>query len=253
MMAHAHTHAHTHPHTHTHAHDFGDSLDVAAVVGAQGTGATSVSPAHTPPLHNVWGAAGVMLSPTDVFSSAPDLAFDELLKPPAVAVSAPAPAPVHSQPQPVPLAPAPAPAPVSVSASVPATHSHSRSKVPGGRVRKTRARMTRAEEELCYGALTDIGGSTAARSRQMTEEERRVMLYKRKLRNRASAARSREKRCRTMMELSTDLAALLERSERVHNDALKVAQDNAALRAENNNLREQVRKLSLLLHPHHQV
>ena len=99
-------------------------------------------------------------------------------------------------------------------------------------------------------AHIDIGGTTAARSRQMTDEERRVMLYKRKLRNRASAARSREKRCRTILELSNEVSSLLECSAKLSQQAHSLSEENARLLQDNNDLRVENERLRALLESH---
>lgn len=81
-----------------------------------------------------------------------------------------------------------------------------------GKIR--RHRMTK-EEEARFNPkdLVDLTGSTAAKSRKMTDKERDIMLHKRRLRNRASAARSRDKQRKTIIELSDELEELYYRSE----------------------------------------
>ncbi|GJQ10308.1 hypothetical protein GpartN1_g5155.t1 [Galdieria partita] len=56
--------------------------------------------------------------------------------------------------------------------------------------------------------LKDLKGSTSAEGRRMTAEERALMLYKRKLRNRHSAARSRRRRTIILNEISEELSTL---------------------------------------------
>lgn len=81
-----------------------------------------------------------------------------------------------------------------------------------GKIR--RHRMTK-EEEARFNPkdLADLTGSTAAKSRKMTDEERDIMLHKRRLRNRASAARSRDKQRKTINDLSDELEEVYYRSE----------------------------------------
>lgn len=81
--------------------------------------------------------------------------------------------------------------------------------------------------------LGDLKGTTAARSRKMTEEERRVMLHKRRLRNRASAARSREKRSRTLNDLTNEVEELMKRAQLLAEQSRKFIEENNMLKAKN--------------------
>lgn len=81
--------------------------------------------------------------------------------------------------------------------------------------------------------LTDLSGTTAARSRKMSDEERKIMLHKRRLRNRASAARSREKRSRTLNELTTEVEDLMKNSARLAEKASQALGETRKLRAKN--------------------
>eukprot|EP00188_Purpureofilum_apyrenoidigerum_P001128 Plantae.Rhodophyta-Purpureofilum_apyrenoidigerum.ctg15893.p1 GENE.Plantae.Rhodophyta-Purpureofilum_apyrenoidigerum.ctg15893~~Plantae.Rhodophyta-Purpureofilum_apyrenoidigerum.ctg15893.p1 ORF type:complete len:135 (-),score=19.63 Plantae.Rhodophyta-Purpureofilum_apyrenoidigerum.ctg15893:515-892(-) len=60
--------------------------------------------------------------------------------------------------------------------------------------------------------LADLAGTTAARSKIMTDEERRLMLLKRKIRNRESATRSRDVRNRKVSDLRETIKLLADRS-----------------------------------------
>lgn len=96
--------------------------------------------------------------------------------------------------------------------------------------------------------LQDLTGTTAARSRKMTEEERRIMLHKRRLRNRASAARSREKRSKTLVDLTVEVEDLIhtsfllvrqashaaELARKLHAKNILLSKENQLLRAERN-------------------
>lgn len=78
--------------------------------------------------------------------------------------------------------------------------------------------------------LLDLAGTTAARSRKMDPEEREIMLMKRRLRNRASAARSRQKQrnqVRSLTEKVTNLNAKLKAAVRENE---RLAAEVAALR-----------------------
>lgn len=90
-----------------------------------------------------------------------------------------------------------------------------------------------ASGSLSTHDLTDLSGTTAARSRKMTDEERKVMLHKRRLRNRASAARSREKRSRTLNELTTEVEDLMKKSARLAQQASQAVEEARKLRAKN--------------------
>lgn len=79
----------------------------------------------------------------------------------------------------------------------------------------------------------DLTGTTAARSRKMTDEERKVMLHKRRLRNRASAARSREKRSRTLNDLTAEVEDLVRTSLQLAHQATQAAEEARKLRAKN--------------------
>lgn len=79
----------------------------------------------------------------------------------------------------------------------------------------------------------DLTGTTAARSRKMTDEERKVMLHKRRLRNRASAARSREKRSRTLNDLTAEVEDLVKKSLQLAQQASQAAEEARKLRAKN--------------------
>ncbi|EME30831.1 hypothetical protein Gasu2_25310 [Galdieria sulphuraria] len=57
--------------------------------------------------------------------------------------------------------------------------------------------------------VTDLSGTTANRGRKMTPRERDIMLFKRKLRNRDSASRSRMKKKMIKEELNNDFESLV--------------------------------------------
>lgn len=90
-----------------------------------------------------------------------------------------------------------------------------------------------AGEVLQTDDMADLKGTTAARSRKMTEDERRVMLHKRRLRNRASAARSREKRSRTLNDLSTEVEELMKKAATLAEQARKAVEEARKLKAKN--------------------
>lgn len=113
-----------------------------------------------------------------------------------------------------------------------------------GKIR--RHRMTKEEEARFNPAdLVDLSGSTAAKSRKMTDAERDIMLHKRRLRNRASAARSRDKQRKTVNELSDEMEELLchstelkKRCENAEGKNVELQALNSALAKENVNLKQ---------------
>lgn len=113
-----------------------------------------------------------------------------------------------------------------------------------GKIR--RHRMTK-EEEARFDPrdLVDLRGSTAAQSRKMTDRERDVMLHKRRLRNRQSAARSRDKQRKTITDVGEEVDELHTRSEDIRKQCQKVSEDVARLRAVNEALS---RELDVLKH-----
>eukprot|EP00184_Porphyridium_aerugineum_P000465 CAMPEP_0184701830 /NCGR_PEP_ID=MMETSP0313-20130426/21811_1 /TAXON_ID=2792 /ORGANISM="Porphyridium aerugineum, Strain SAG 1380-2" /LENGTH=958 /DNA_ID=CAMNT_0027162069 /DNA_START=563 /DNA_END=3439 /DNA_ORIENTATION=+ len=66
--------------------------------------------------------------------------------------------------------------------------------------------------ERAIAAIKDIRGSTAARCKTMTEEEHKMMLYKRKIRNRESAERSREKQRLVLQEINQGFEADIQKA-----------------------------------------
>lgn len=106
--------------------------------------------------------------------------------------------------------------------------------------KETEAQLNAAVQEA------DLSGTTAAQSRKMTPVQRDIMLHKRRLRNRASAARSREKQRKTIAELAGELDALGERADALAKTAASlqatvgaVAAERDEARAENERLRRE--------------
>lgn len=95
------------------------------------------------------------------------------------------------------------------------------------------------EEEARFDPrdLVDLRGSTAAKSRKMSTQQRDIMLHKRRLRNRASAARSRHKQRKTITELAQQVDVLLDSSDRVRTRCDKVEQQLADLVVAHDSLR----------------
>lgn len=100
--------------------------------------------------------------------------------------------------------------------------------------------MTKEEEARFNPAdLKDLRGSTAAKSRKMTEEERDIMLHKRRLRNRLSAAKSRDKQRKTIGDVGEEVDDLLEISKALQIRCEAAERDVDALRLANHALRQE--------------
>jgi len=69
------------------------------------------------------------------------------------------------------------------------------------RAKEKRVSSLRDAGEKAVAVIRDLAGTTAARSKNMSEAERAEMLYRRKIRNRESAVRSRERQREVLEEL----------------------------------------------------
>lgn len=78
--------------------------------------------------------------------------------------------------------------------------------------------------------LKNLDGTTSAEVRKMSAAERELVLYKRKLRNRESARRSRVKRQGTLANLQIDVDELSTFSMRMLDIACRIKDENAQLR-----------------------
>lgn len=81
--------------------------------------------------------------------------------------------------------------------------------------------------------LSNLDGTTSAEVRKMTSEERELVLYKRKLRNRESARRSRQKRQATLADLHDEIGEL-------QNVAKRMVDLGASLHATNVGLKDKL-------------
>lgn len=123
------------------------------------------------------------------------------------------------------------------------------SKGVGKRTGKIRRHRLAKETEAQLNAAVqenDLTGTTAAQSRKMTPVQRDIMLHKRRLRNRASAARSREKQRKTITDLTGDIDLLNDRAEQISKSAASlqatvnaITVERDELRAENERLRRE--------------
>ena len=128
--------------------------------------------------------------------------------------------------------------PTASHSSTPSASTNPSSPPPPRRRRHTRGigkirrhRMTK-EEEARFDPqdLVDLSGSTAAQSRKMTDEQRDIMLHKRRLRNRLSAARSRDKQRKTIADVGEEVDQLLEKTTQLQNKCTTVVSQLAELR-----------------------
>jgi FtsZ-binding cell division protein ZapB len=83
----------------------------------------------------------------------------------------------------------------------------------------------------------DLSGHTAAEAKGMTPEEREKMLYKRRIRNRESAARTREKRKISLQSIQAECDELNQRMAELDERVQQVSDHNSALHRENQRLR----------------
>lgn len=107
-----------------------------------------------------------------------------------------------------------------------------------GKIR--RHRMTKEEEARFNPTdFNDLKGSTAAKSRKMSLSERDIMLHKRRLRNRQSAARSRDKQRKTIGDVGEEVDALLVASAEIRARCFNAEKEIKELRAANESLRKE--------------
>eukprot|EP00188_Purpureofilum_apyrenoidigerum_P005684 Plantae.Rhodophyta-Purpureofilum_apyrenoidigerum.ctg7669.p1 GENE.Plantae.Rhodophyta-Purpureofilum_apyrenoidigerum.ctg7669~~Plantae.Rhodophyta-Purpureofilum_apyrenoidigerum.ctg7669.p1 ORF type:complete len:180 (+),score=44.67 Plantae.Rhodophyta-Purpureofilum_apyrenoidigerum.ctg7669:116-655(+) len=79
----------------------------------------------------------------------------------------------------------------------------------------------------------DIAGTTSAESKKMTADEYQVMLYKRKLRNRLSASKSRKRHQMEVKQLQQEIGNLSDRADSLTRVCELYAAENTKLRNEN--------------------
>ncbi|GJQ09864.1 hypothetical protein GpartN1_g1655.t1 [Galdieria partita] len=106
------------------------------------------------------------------------------------------------------------------------------------------------ESNLSPSTLEDLKGSTSAQGRRMTAEERALMLYKRKLRNRESAAKTRKKRAKTLNQIGEELEELRLRADSLNersSRAYKTEEENKKLVEENSHLRNVINQYAVEL------
>jgi hypothetical protein len=104
---------------------------------------------------------------------------------------------------------------------------------------KRRRLFAKEEEEYLFdeALLQDLNGTTAARSKLMSSDERSLMLHKRRLRNRASASRSREKQRSAIQCLSNQVDSLTSAIHDLRRNSIAQQAEIQILREQNNILR----------------
>ncbi|KAI0565594.1 Basic region leucine zipper [Gracilaria domingensis] len=210
-------------------------LHHAAIAGAEGTAWTIPEFSECPPVPAMY---------SDFHPSSP--ALDSFSIP--FTPSAPIPIPIKEEPtrqQPIPCSP---PQPSSCSLSSQDSFARCASAQPCTPPNQLTIRplptspvsildkpaaSSSSSPSLAHNELSDLKGTTAARSRKMTEHERRIMLHKRRLRNRASAARSREKRSRTLIGLSAEVEQLMKQTAMLAEKATQAVEEARRLKAHN--------------------
>lgn len=86
-----------------------------------------------------------------------------------------------------------------------------------------------SDEEFKKEELENLDGVSSIAVRNMTRRERRLVLYKRRLRNRISAKRSREKRMKILSELDEQSTKGFEQVLKNIEEAMKLANSNEKL------------------------
>lgn len=95
--------------------------------------------------------------------------------------------------------------------------------------------------------LTDLAGSTSAEVRRMNEDERALVHYKRRLRNRESAKRSRARRQATISDIQTELEDLREVTANLVERCVRFARANREQGRELETLRKEKSLLESML------
>lgn len=117
-----------------------------------------------------------------------------------------------------------------------------------GRVEKRpigslKEKREREAKQFPRNLLANLDGTTSAEVRKMSSKERELVLYKRKLRNRESARRSRQKRQATLAELQEEIGDLLLVAGRVVDAGLALREENGSLRAKLDLAQAEIRAL----------
>lgn len=93
----------------------------------------------------------------------------------------------------------------------------------------------------------DLAGSTSAEVRRMNDDERALVHYKRRLRNRESAKRSRARRQATISDIQTELEELRSLTTNLLDRCISFAKTNDRQQQEIETLRKEKQLLESLL------
>lgn len=114
---------------------------------------------------------------------------------------------------------------------------------------KRKTGQTTGEQSTGFPAelLMDLAGSTSAEVRRMNEDERALVHYKRRLRNRESAKRSRARRQATISDIQTELEDLREVTANLVERCVRFARANREQSRELETLRKEKSLLESML------
>lgn len=99
------------------------------------------------------------------------------------------------------------------------------------------------EQRYSAEMLLDLAGSTSAEVRRMSEDERALVHYKRRLRNRESAKRSRARRQATITEIQGELCDLRELTNGLVERCVRLVREGERHEREAGRAREEIETL----------
>ncbi len=153
--------------------------------------------------------------------------------------------------------PTPAPKPTIAPPAAVNPERRARASPTSGRVDKPKISCTLKEKrerearQFPRALLSNLDGTTSAEVRKMTSEERELVLYKRKLRNRESARRSRQKRQATLADLHDEIGELTNVAKRMVDLGASLHATNVGLRDKLDLAHAEIRALRAAYdHPH---
>lgn len=183
---------------------------------------------------------------------------DPAPQPAAPVVPSPASPTAGTPPRPTTSPPATRAPPRRARADSPATNSPASADTPSpvsvgrvekGKVGSLREKRAREAAQFPRALLRNLSGTTSAEVRKMSSEERALVLFKRKLRNRESARRSRQKRQATLSDLHEELAELATVAARMVDLGAKLHATNNSLRTSLDLAHAQIRALRAAYEP----
>lgn len=155
--------------------------------------------------------------------------------------------------------PAPVPAPVTVSVAVPAPEEAQEASPEAApeSAPESAPETAPASKDVAFGVasgsgcerrysaemLLDLAGSTSAEVRRMSEDERALVHYKRRLRNRESAKRSRARRQATITDIQGELGDLRELTNGLVERCVRLVREGERHEREAGRAREEIETL----------